>query len=60
MRAKSVIPDKYWILEDAGTMVGTLNFTGKTYQLFIPGQMEESYSCDEETILNDFKIEFID
>jgi len=60
MRAKSVIPKKYWILEDGGAMIGTLNFTGKNYKLFIPGQMEESYSCDEETILNDFKIEFVD
>ena len=45
MRAKVVIPNKYWILEDGGVMVGTLSLIDETYQLFIPGQMEESFSC---------------
>ena len=60
MRAKVVIPNKYWILEDGGVMVGTLSLIDETYQLFIPGQMEESFSCDIDVIENDFKIEFID
>jgi hypothetical protein len=60
MRAKVVIPNKYWILEDGGVMVGTLSLTDENYQLFIPGQMEESFSCDKDVIENDFKIEFID
>ena len=56
MRAKVVIPNKYWILEDGGVMVGTLSLIDETYQLFIPGQMEESFSCDIDVIENDLKI----
>ena len=52
MRAKVVIPNKYWILEDGGVMVGTLSLIDETYQLFIPGQMEESFSCDIDVIEN--------
>ena len=60
MRAKVVIRNKYCILYDGGVMFGTLSLKDESHQLFIPGQMEESFSCDIDVIENDFKIEFID